>query len=266
MAYVTAFVALPYLNKRLPVFIAFVVLYVGVAYFGIPALIRVWRVMFRPNHLPLYATTPDGWPSDPVNIAIVARSKRHLQRVMKLAGWYEVDKATPRNNIHAAWAMLLDRPYPTAPFSPLYLFNRPFDIGFQIPYGARKSPRHRHHARFWQLFEQPKDGQHYSFWHKHFWKFLGRKKTVLIGAAIDDVGAHGIRWRNLQSNHRTHPLHYRERDFIIDSLRAVNHIHRIRQVQAGEPFAIRGQNIGTEPMICDGKLTIVELKSGLLNR
>lgn len=133
LGYAAAFVAFPYLDKRLPFFFAFLLVYIGVAYFGLPALIRFWRLIIKPNHIPLYATTPDGWPSDPVNIAVVAKSKRHLIKVMKKAGWYTADKITMRSALREAYAIIFNRPYPNAPFSPLFLFNRTFDVGFQIP-------------------------------------------------------------------------------------------------------------------------------------
>jgi len=46
-------------------------------------------------------------------------------------------------------AFVLSSPYPTAPFSTLYLFGRSQDIGFQKAFG--NSPRKRHHIRFWAL-------------------------------------------------------------------------------------------------------------------
>jgi hypothetical protein len=259
LAYMAAFIAFPYLDKRLPFFFALLVVYIGLAYFGLPALLRFWRVLIKPNHIPLYVTTRDGIPSDPVNIAVVARSKHHLIRSMKKAGWHTADKATLANTIREGWAMLLNKPYPTAPFSALYLFNRPFDIGFQIPYGKNGSPRHRHHVRFWELIEpSEKDHGHFRFWMRHFRRFLKRKKTVWIGAAIDDIHIYGVRWYNLQITHRTHPKHTRERDLIIDSLEKNGQIKYVSEAQAGEPFAMRSQQIGNS-FVSDGRLKIVEL-------
>jgi hypothetical protein len=44
---------------------------------------------------------------------------------------------------------IFNKPYPTAPFSTLYLFGRGQDIGFQK--AIDNSPRKRHHIRFWAL-------------------------------------------------------------------------------------------------------------------
>jgi hypothetical protein len=255
-----AFIAVPFLDRRLPFFIALLVVYIGVAYFALPAIIRFWRVLIKPDHIPLYATTADGWPSDPVNIAIVAKSKRHFIRTMKKAGWYTADKATLRNSIREAYAVLFNQPYPNAPFSHLYLFNRTFDIGFQIPYGQNKSPRHRHHIRFWELIDRKEDHGHFSFWARRFRRFIGKGKTIWIGAAIDDVGVYGLRWYNLQITHNTHPLHHQERDFVIKTLHDSDAVENTSEIKAGEPFEIHSQQIGNT-FISDGKIRIVELKN-----
>src|SRR3954451_21447744 len=46
-------------------------------------------------------------------------------------------------------AFVFNSPYPTAPFSTLYLFGRGQDVGFQK--AIDNSPRKRHHIRFWSL-------------------------------------------------------------------------------------------------------------------
>jgi hypothetical protein len=178
---------------------------------------------------------------------------------MKKAGWYTADKATISNSFREGWAMLWNKPYPTAPFSNLYLFNRPFDVGFQIPYGKNGSPRHRHHVRFWELTESPrKDHGHFRFWSRHFRNFITRRKIVWIGAAIDDIHIYGIRWYNLQVTHRTHPKHTQERDLIINSLKESGSVKFVTEVKAGDPFEMRSQQIGMS-YVSDGKLKVVEL-------
>lgn len=258
LAYVSAFVVYPYLDKRLPFFLALLLVYIAIAYFGLPSLIRFWRVMIKPNHIPLYVTTRDGIPSDPVNIAVVAKSKHHLIRSMRRAGWVQGDKETFANTMKSGWAMLWGKPYLAAPLSALYLFNRQYDVGFEIVYGRNNSPRHRHHVRFWQLVERGKDHGHFRFWSRHFRQFIGREKTVWIGAATDDNSIYGIRWFNLQPTHRSHPEPRRERDYIVNTLKKSGRVRRISDVKAGEPFTMQAQSIGNN-FICDGKLKVVEL-------
>lgn len=259
LAYVSAFVLFPFLDKRLPVFFALLLVYIAIAYFGLPALIRFWRVMIKPDHIPLYVTTRDGIPSDPVNIAVIAKSKHHLIRAMKQAGWTKSDPETLRNTIRSGWAMLWGNPYPAAPLSALYLFNRQFDVGFEIVYGKNNSPRHRHHVRFWQLVQRRRDHGHFRFWARHFHRFIRRERTVWIGAATDDNSIYGIRWFNLQPTHRSHPEPQRERDYIVQTLTAAGKVRETSDVKAGKPFTMQAQSIGNN-FICDGKLKIVELK------
>lgn len=262
LAYATSFIVLPYLDRRLPIFWAILLAYLFLAYVGLPFAIRLWQFVFKPDHIPRYVTTPDGWAADPVNIAVVAKDEKHLVRAMTKAGWYGADKSTLKNTLREAYAILLDKPYPTAPFSALYLFGRRFDVGFQIPYGRNKSPRHRHHVRFWQLVETPRTvdtHDHFSYWLRRVKRFFSKKRTVWIGAAIDDVRATGIRWRNLQITHANHPAHNLERDYIIETLDKAGLIKNITDIKDGEPFKMRSQNIGTS-FVVDGYIRVVVLK------
>ena len=61
-------------------------------------------------------------------------------------------------------AFVLNSPYPTAPFSTLYLFGRGQDIGFQK--AIDNSPRKRHHIRFWaqSLARAERHDGDASFW------------------------------------------------------------------------------------------------------
>ncbi len=257
----TSFFFIPYVDQKLPIFPVILIVYVLVAYILIPAVVRFWRLVIKPDHIPRYATTRDGWAADPVNIAIVAKSQRHLRRAMERAGWFEADKATIANNTREAFAIALDKPYPTAPFSPLYLFGRKFDIGFQIAYGKNKSPRKRHHVRFWRLHDKPTkpDDHHFTYWFERIRHLFGRRRTIWIGAAIDDKNAVGVLWHNLQFTHGNNPEHTLERDFIINSLNEAGAVKTITTIKDGEPFTMRSQNIGTS-FVVDGYITVVTLK------
>lgn len=259
-ATVTYFV--PFVDSRIPLFFTLLATYSLLAYIVIPALIRLFRLVIKPNHIPRYATTGDGWAADPVNIAIVARSKSHFITTMRRASWYTADEATFKNNLREAYALLLDKPYLTAPFSSLYLFGRKFDIGFQIPYGRRRSPRHRHHVRFWHLHPitiGSKTHAHSLYWLDRLRVFFGRKQTVWIGAAINDTHITGVQWRNLQITHANSARHIDERDLIIASLEKIGAIKSIKEIKDGEPFKLRSQNIGTT-FVVDGYIKVITLK------
>ncbi|HEX6462042.1 MAG TPA: LssY C-terminal domain-containing protein [Candidatus Saccharimonadales bacterium] len=262
--YFAIFRALPYFEAKLPLAIAVLLIYCLLAYAAIPALLRLFRLVIKPNHIPMYVTTPDGWPADPVNIAIVAHSKKHFIDAMVKAGWYTADPPTLKNVIREAISVIFRTPYPNAPFSKLYLFGRPFDIGFQMPRDANKSAHARHHVRFWRLMlpEDDNHHHHYHFWHKHLKHLLGTDKEIWIGAAIDDTGPLAITWRNGQITHRNDPLTDNERDFIINTLTQSHKIKRMSDIQAGEPFKFRGQVLRNK-FICDGSIRVIELKNPL---
>ncbi len=47
-----------------------------------PALIRLFRIIHPPDHLPLYCVTPDGFASDPLNIGLIS-TRRQLIHAME---------------------------------------------------------------------------------------------------------------------------------------------------------------------------------------
>ena len=266
IAWFTAFIFFPYADAWLPAFLLILLFYVVFAYVVIPTLIRVLHLFDKPKHIPRYAITPDGWPSDPVNIAVVTSSREQLISSMQRAGWHVADESNMRNNLRALFAMVFNKPYPTAPFSTLYLFGRPFDVGFEKPSNPQNSPRSRHHVRFWRL-ELPEDDDHsihFHFWHKRLKHLLGGKKEVWIGAAIEDTSLFGIRWRSGTITHQINVNTDAERDLIIADLSSAHQVRVVDVVPAGEPFSFRGQTLGRGgPLICDGTLTVVELRGRL---
>ncbi len=257
LAYGTVFLFFPYLQNHLPVLINFIIIYILTAYIGIPFLVRLWHLVLKPTHLPLYAVSADGWSSDPINIAIVCRNKTQLRRDMTRAGWREADKGSIKNALRMGYAIAFDRAYPTAPFSNLYLFGRRQDIGFQIQTG--NSPRHRHHVRFWQLESEEKPNDHTTFWQDIFHLFTGKKQQIWIGAATHDVGPFALRIRNLQLTHQIDGETNRERDFVIQTLETAGVIRRQEVIPAGEPVKFRGQTFGVN-IVTDGTLHVIELK------
>ncbi len=266
-AYMTTFLVLPYLDRRMPIFPALLIAYGLFAYVILPLISRFWHIVFRPRHIPRYVITPDGWPADPVNIAIIASSKRQLITAMQRAGWYQADPSTLRTTLHEAYAIVFNKNYLTAPFSAFYLFGRKFDIGFQRPIEGKASPRHRHHVRFWQLIEEPviDKNNHFEYWLSRLQHLIGRKQKVWIGAAIEDTFPVGLRWRNLQLTHHNSHEHTKERDFIVATLEQAGTIRSTKTIKDGEPFRMRSQNIGTS-FIVDGNIKVITLKTRLIVR
>jgi hypothetical protein len=247
------------LHQRVPFYIAALILYCILAYFALPSLIRLFRLVIKPKHIPLYAYTSDGWASDPINLAIIAKSTFRLQLAFKKAGWFQADPSTFKNMLKEAYALLYKRSYPSAPFSNLYLLGRPFDIGFQKEHVLKQpSPRHRHHVRFWALEDFSEIHPHSSFWQKIFKRFVLGKRKVWIGAATNDTAPFAIRARNGQITHKISSDTDLEREHIIEELRAAGVVKKVYHLKAGEPFSFRGQSFGTN-IRCDGYIKVVEV-------
>ena len=258
----TLFRIIPYADAHVPIFIVLLLTYALFAYGVIPFFIRVLRLFDKPNHIPLYAITPDGLPSDPVNIAVVASSREQLMYAMKQAGWYTADAPSLKNMVRFVGTTLFNLPYPTAPFSKLYLFGRPFDIGFQKPANHQKSPRSRHHVRFWRLEIPIKAAHtsHFQFWKNKLQHLLGNGDEVWIGAAIEDVGL-GISRKTITITHQISSDTDAERDLIIHDLQVAKRVKKTSVIEAGETFSFHGHTLWRDgPLICDGTLTVVELK------
>lgn len=258
----TIFEIYPYADSRLPAYIVILLIYCGFAYVVIPFLMRLLRLFIKPAHIPLYVTSGDGWPSDPVNLAVIARNKKHLCRAMKTAGWHEADKLTFRNGLKEVVSIVFNKSYPAAPLSNLYLFNRPQDIGFEIPTNDVGSARTRHHVRFWKLTEPvvgKNDRGHYRFWKKRLNTMLGMNRELWIGAATEETHPIDIQWRTGQITHGGSHDSNRERDFIIDSLRRSHGVRSVRSSTPGKELRFRGQQFRTI-YTADGGLKVARLK------
>ena len=250
-------------GSRIAIFFALLTIYCLMAYIVIPALFRLYHFLIKHDHIPLYATYADGWASDPVNIALIARNKSELRHAMQQAGWYEADSNTLKNSLREAWALLFNRSYPTSPVSTLYLFNRRHDIAFQIPTNSAMSPRTRHHVRFWRL-EPPQHGKHdrghFEYWSGKLLKWLHLEREIWIGAATYDFKPFDIRWRTGSITHGVRHNTDEECDFIIQSLKQAKVVRAISTSDAGEQFKFRGQSFRTI-FTTDGSLKIVQIKS-----
>lgn len=252
--------AVPYLDKSLPLAIVVFLAYLIVAYFLIPTLIRLWRIVIKPNHIPIYTTSPDGWPVDPVNIAIVATSKKQLVKKFTKAGWTLTDPPSINNLLREGYAIIANKEYLAAPMSRLMLFNRKQDIAFQMPSGSTRSPRHRHHVRLWRLETPEESDDHHDFWHDLMKLFHRKKREVWIGAATHDVGFIAFRRRNLQITHKIDNETNKERDFLIKSFRDARIIlPKVEAIHSGHVLEYNGQTFGTN-IIVDGEIKIVRLK------
>jgi len=255
IAYFSVHDIFPVVDKQVPVAFAIFITYVLGAYLLIPLAIRLARIFFPARHLPLYCVTPDGFASDPLNIAIIG-SKRRLVRSMRAAGWHVADQHTWRNIIREVAAGILNQPYPTAPMSNLYLFGRKQDIGFEIPIEGERG--HRHHVRFWATTYE-NNGELTAKkirWHERKERLQG-SDLLWVGAASRDVGFAIIK-HNVQVTHMIDPDTNRERDLIVKGLAESGLLSSTQDIRLGRAYRVSNRALGGH-LRSDGKLQVVRL-------
>lgn len=246
----------PYFDQRLPLSLALLVTYAIAAYVLIPAVIRLYRIIRPPDHLPLYCVTPDGFASDPLNIGIVA-TRRELINAMQQAGWHVADAHTIRNMIRVVFGVLFNHSYPNAPMSSLYLFGRKQDIGFEIPTGEIGG---RHHVRFWATtYEKKRRLQvHGIHWHDRK-EHVEHDDLLWVGAASLDTGLSFIR-HNFQLTHMIDPDTDKERELIVSQLKADGIVKETRSLRLDNPYRLVNRT-WRGYLKTDGIMTVLRLKS-----
>ncbi len=225
------FVVFRVADNRLPWMIAVGVTYGLAAYIILPRIIRLGLKILQRGKVPSFTTTGDGLPGDPVNLTLIG-DLNQLRGAFKTAGWSEADPLGLASSWRMARAFVLNRPYPTAPFSTLYLFGRGQDIGFQKAIGG--SPRKRHHVRFWASNFEP--GEH-ELAKPEFWLNTDRPpedaQVLWVGAGTKDTGISVTRL-SFQITHATDSDTNAERDFIVGELSQYGVIGDVTLHQAGQ--------------------------------
>ena len=217
-------------DRRLPSVLALTFSYAVAAYIILPRSVHLGLAILHRKRVPSYTMTGDGLPGDPINV-VLAGTLAQLRAAFAAAGWSEAD----RLSIASAWRMIrafvFNVPYPTAPFSTLYLFGRGQDIGFQKCIG--NSPRRRHHVRFWalSLADEPSLGRA-RFWRSHR-PPPPAARVLWVGAGTKDTGFSLTRL-TFQITHATDADTNVERDFIITELNSFRVIGEIMSYRAGQ--------------------------------
>jgi hypothetical protein len=237
-------------DHRTPTIVALAVTYGMAAYVILPRAVRLGLKILQRQHVPRFTITGDGLPGDPVNLALVGTFDQ-LRAAFAKCGWVEADPL----NIKTSWRMtrsfVLNRPYPTAPFSTLYLFGRGQDIGFQKAIGD--SPRKRHHIRFWAQDVENAQANANTL---DFWLDTSRPEdselALWVGAGTRDTGFSLTRL-TFQITHATDADTNAERDFIIDQLTQFGAIRHAVLFKPGERLA------RVNHYIADGEVAVAEI-------
>src|SRR6185503_13612914 len=246
------FVVFETADRRLPWILAVGITYGIAAYIVLPRAIRVGLKILQRKRVPSYTITSDGLPGDPVNVALIG-TLQQLRAAFATLGWSEADRLSLATSWGMIRAFVFNSPYPSAPFSTLYLLGRGQDVGFQK--AIDNSPRKRHHIRFWALsLTHARD----TWGAADFWQNTKRppdnERALWVGAGTRDTGLSLTRL-TFQITHATDSDTNAERDHIIGELRKNRSIEAEQMYQAG-------QNLPTERVnryITDGEIMLARL-------
>jgi hypothetical protein len=246
------FVVFETADRRLPWILAVGLTYGLAAYVILPRAVRMGLKILHRKRVPSFTTTGDGLPGDPVNVALVGTLKQ-LRAAFAALGWSEADKLGLASSWGMVRAFVFKSPYPTAPFSTLYLFGRGQDIGFQQ--AIDNSPRRRHHVRFWALsLVRAEDGWGAA----SFWLDTERppddERVLWVGAGTRDTGL-SLTQLTFQVTHATDKDTNAERDFIIAQLEKARSIEAVKVYQSGERLPAERIN----HYVTDGRVTMASL-------
>ena len=246
------FVVFEFADNRLPWILALAATYATAAYVILPRAVRMSLKILQRKRVPRYTITGDGLPGDPVNLVLIG-TLRQLHAAFATAGWSQADRLDLASSWRMVRAFLCNSPYPTAPFSTLYLFGRGQDIGFQK--SIDDSPRRRHHVRFWALSMEHAEA---ALGAASLWRNTDRPpddaRVLWIGAGTKDTGFSLTRL-TFQITHATDSDTNAERDYLIAELMKNRVIANARLIQARQHLPAERVN----HYVTDGEVTVASL-------
>jgi hypothetical protein len=238
-------------DSRAPTILALSLAYALAAYVILPRIVRMSLKILQRKSVPSFTVTGDGFPGDPVNLVLIGEFDK-LRAAFLAAGWTEAQPLNLASSWRMVVAFVLNRPYPTAPFSTLYLFGRGQDVGFQK--AIDRSPRKRHHVRFWSLSLERSDE---PLSDPDFWLNADRPEVsepaLWVGAGTRDTGLSFTKF-TFQFTHATDNDVNAERDFIVSDLNRVGAIREVAWRRAGETLAVRVNHYVTDGEVAAANL------------
>jgi hypothetical protein len=239
-------------DRRLPWILALGLTYGIAAYIILPRAVRMGLKILQHKLVPSFTITGDGLPGDPVNVALIGTLPQ-LRAAFATLGWSEADQLGLASSWRMIRAFVLNSPYPTAPFSTLYLFGRGQDIGFQK--AIDNSPRKRHHIRFWALGLARAEA---AWGAASFWLNTDQPsddaRVIWVGAGTRDTGL-SLTQLTFQITHATDADTNAERNFIVAELMKIRAVETVKVVQSGQHLPAERVN----HYITDGEITMASL-------
>jgi hypothetical protein len=241
-------------DGRVPWILALSATYAIGAYLILPRSVRMGLKILQRKRVPSFTITGDGLPGDPVNLAL-AGTLDQLRAAFAAAGWTGAERLDLTSSWRMVRAFVLNRPYPDAPFSTLYLFGRSQDVGFQK--AIDNSPRKRHHVRFWaqNLTDAQAELSSPDFWLNDA-RPTSDEHVLWVGAATRDTGLSLTRM-TFQITHATDSDTNAERDYVINELRRFGVIGEPTSYETGDEVITKRVN----HYITDGDIAVAEIEA-----
>jgi hypothetical protein len=243
-------------DRRLPTVLALALTYGVAAYIILPHAVRMSLKFLQRKRVPRFTITGDGLPGDPVNLVLIG-TLQQLHAAFETSDWSQADRLGLASSWRMIRAFVLNTPYPTAPFSTLYLYGRGQDIGFQK--AIDNSPRKRHHIRFWALSLARAEA---TVGTAAFWLNTDRPPrnahVLWVGAGTKDTGL-SLTKLTFQITHATDSDTNAERDYIIAELRNNRLIEDVKSYRSGQVLPVERVN----HYITDGEVTVAKLVPNL---
>jgi hypothetical protein len=223
-------------------FFAYVALWFFTAYITLPRIYRLFSKLYLPNYFFGRTQTGDGLLGDPINLAFNGE-REAIIAAMEAAGWTEAEPLNAKSSLKMIYAAVRGAKYPTAPVSPLFVFNRKQSFAFEKDLDG--NPRKRHHIRFWKTPEE--------------WWLPGGYKTDYLAAATFDRNV-GLSLFTGQVTHKIDANVDQERDFVVTTLREAHVVHDVNVVKHFTS-SYHARNGGGDMIHTDGSLPFVSIST-----
>jgi LssY C-terminus len=223
-----------------------VILLVALIAYGLLAYVALPTAWTHYEHqrglegLSMLTRTSQGIPGDAMNIGLVG-SKEDVLCAMHAASWHPADPITWRSSLEIIGSVVLDRPYPQAPVSPLFYDGRREDLAFERADG--NSADRRNHVRFWEVLRKGEEG-----------------RSVWLGAATFDRAVGFNRYTGQVTHHIAADIDA-ERDLLTGELEAAKVVEAIYEVSGIGP-TLDARNGEGDPYRTDGEIKVSRLVEG----
>ncbi len=224
-------------RRIIAVIAALLAAYIALAYVLLPLAWTHYEHQPKLATAPMLTRTAQGIPGDALNVGL-AGSRDDVLRALHAAGWFPADPVTLKTSLEIIGSVLLDRPYQSAPVSPLYYEGRKEDFAFEKPSG--QSADRRHHVRFWRVLAQGEEG-----------------RPVWLGAVTFDRGV-GLSHYTGAVTHHIAPDIDAERDALIAALVQAKMVEALYQVTGIGP-TLNGRNGEGDRYFTDGEIHVARL-------